>query len=334
MTRSKHYTKFAVYKIIFIYFIGCTVLSSLGLTACEENAESVVAEQASTEADTEQEAGAEQIIIEETDNDQAEEAGVESTDIEPVDTEANQACEANCTALLDCLNTSEDNACQTDSVGLAQVSMACQARCESFAPFSVIASGIDSCENWLVFAEQQLEEEWLSGCGTNVSISNIDCNPFGERIASCMVEECVPLDTYEIGLAGLMSSLCQEQASMDAEAAAFLASVNENMPCNHPILEAYSNYFLQENPMDPEAGSLVDICGGNLQNPAETCENACRHLGPCIPPGSDGEDLADYDTCIFYCALFPDIPSELWLCIEESPLCTSVGGCFELSEDK
>ena len=249
MTRSKHYTKFAVCKIIFIYLIGCTVLSSLGLSACEENAESVVAEQASTETDTEQEAGAEQIIIEETDNEQVdlEEAGAESTDNEPADTEINQECEVNCNALLDCLNISETDTCQTDSVGLAQVSMACQARCESFAPFNVIASGIDSCENWFVFAEQQLEEDWLSGCGTNMSISNIDCNPFGERIASCMVEECMPLDAYEIGLAGLMSSLCQEQASIDAEAAAFLASVNENMPCNHPILEAYSNYFLQEN---------------------------------------------------------------------------------------
>ena len=321
------------------------LISGFGLMACEDKTTQVAtsspevgSEQGAT---SEEEAGSEQEVTsaEEAGSEQEatseEEAGNEEEAESEEEREAlSVECASSCDALLDCINTSEDSACQTDAVTLDLISSACQDRCESFAPFSVIASGIDTCEDWFVFAEQQLEEDWLSECGGSSSSLSIDCRPFGDRITSCMLEACMPLNTYETGLANFMTSLCQDQASMDQDAAAFLASVDESMPCTHPILEAYTNYFLQENPSDPEAGSLAEICEGNPQNTEETCDNACRHLGPCIPPGSDGEALADYDNCTFYCALSPEIPSELWQCLEESALCSSVGNCFAMAEEE
>ena len=321
-------------------FIYTMLISVLGLIACEDKSEQVAAgsldvgsEQGADseeKAGSDQEANSEEEAVSDQEVDSEEESGSEQEGGNDLSAE----CIASCTALVDCLSSSEDVACQTDAVNLALISSACQDRCDSFAPFSVIALGIDTCEDWFVFAEQQLEEDWLSECVGNDSSLAIDCSPFGERITSCMLEECMPLDTYEAGLANLMTSLCQEQASMDQDAASFLSSVDERMPCSHPILEAYTNYFLQEDPSDPEAGSLVEICEGSPQNPADTCDQACRHLGPCIPPGSDGEALADYDNCAFYCALSPEIPSELWQCLEESALCSSVGNCFAMTEEE
>ncbi len=301
-------------------------LLSLALLACDDSTEQAGTEQAGTE-----QAGTEQAGTEQAGTEQAgtEQAGTEQAGTEQAGTEVNE-CELSCTALLDCLNTTEEESCQATPVELVQLSTVCQERCNSFEPFSSIALGIDTCEDWFVFAEQQLGDDWLNRCGTTTPVSQIDCAPFGTRVASCLVDACMPLDPYTRGVSNLMMTLCQEQASMNAESATFLASVNETMPCDHPILEAYTNYFLQEDPMNPEAGAWRNVCEGDLQNSAETCDTACRHLGPCIPPGSDGEALADYDTCTFYCAVSPDIPSELWACIEESAVCTSVGGCFAM----
>ena len=239
-----------------------------------------------------------------------------------------EACATSCAALSACVSEGCEGADQSVVQGL------CEARCTDFAPFSEIASGIDSCTDWISFAGQQLGDEFSAQCevGPPPPAEPLpECEPFAARLSACVTERCENFAPIQSDAEQILRTVCAQQVANGEVPLTTFAAVTDETSCEQQTLTAYLTFLLERNPLNPESGPFVELCEEGPQVSAETCATACEHVGPCIPEGSDGEALRDGATCRYICAIAPDVDPSVWQCLEEADAggCLSVGQCFQ-----
>ncbi len=159
-----------------------------------------------------------------------------------------------------------------------------------------------------------------------------DCSGFASRASVCIVEGCPAAEPYGADLIPFIDRLCV-QAVTDGEAEAdALAMIGPETPCDHEALVGAVSYFTEVIPADEGSGLLVAVCDGMPPaNEAALCGSACQALSPCIPPGAgddDGGALIDQGICRVYCGLSPEVPTDVWQCVDAAADCAAVGACF------
>ena len=237
-----------------------------------------------------------------------------------------EECEGTCTILSSCFT--EDDVCYLDEEGLTAFNEACVDRCVGFDPFAAVAEGLDTCEDTQAFLLQQIPEVLQEGCG-EVIPDHSECKPFSDRLATCIGERCEPLASHDEALSLILIGLCVDGSAEDPEAAMFFQSVSEATPCDQPILEIFTGYFVEGDPNDPNSNGFSQYCSGGPLVATETCELACSNLRPCLPPDDpEAMALADPNTCQLFCEVVPEFPAELWTCLAGVNGCVDAGACF------
>ncbi|MCB9529301.1 MAG: hypothetical protein H6701_13120 [Myxococcales bacterium] len=193
--------------------------------------------------------------------------------------------------------------------------------------------------NWHCFAD-------ANNCGALVMCvqnpppiePDFDCSGFAARATECIAETCPPAERFEADLPHLIDYLCREAVDDGVAEPEALAAIGPDTPCDHEALVGAVSFFTQVDPEDDDSGLLVGICAGDEppQDPA-LCAAACAELSPCIPPGTpedDGGALADPALCRFYCTLDPELPGDIWQCIDDAPDCGAIFACFPAEPDE
>ena len=236
-------------------------------------------------------------------------------------------CAEACGALMACVEMSCEAA--GDQAALLVL---CEERCEGFASFADIALGIDTCDDALAFGRQQLGAPFEEACpeGAPPEVQPVaECEPFAARLSECITERCEPFGAIESEATPLLSSICAQQIANGEVPLTTFASVTSDSSCDNQVIQAYANFLTEVTPGAADSGPLAPICEGGLLNDYTVCEEACAHLAPCIPEGSDGEALRDEGVCRYVCATSPDVASEVWSCLQDAPLCIATGRCFQ-----
>jgi len=242
--------------------------------------------------------------------------------------EPSERCEESCVALSACV----EEGCE--GADLSVVEGLCAQRCERFAPFAEIASGIDSCTDWISFAGQQLGDDFTEQCEVAPAPPAEplpECEPFAARLSACVTERCENFAPIQSDAEQILRTVCTQQVANGEVPLTTFAAVTDETSCEQQTLTAYLTFLLERNPLNPESGPFVELCEEGPQVSTETCTAACEHVGPCIPEGSDGEALRDRATCRYICAISPDVDPSVWQCLEEADEggCISVGQCFQ-----
>jgi len=248
-------------------------------------------------------------------------------------------CAEACGALLACADACPPPA-GADPAGRGAaregLGASCEERCAAFAPFLSVAGGLDACDDWLSFAQQQLADALAPLCAPAAPPAPPapapelpECDTFAERLAVCLTDACPPFAPLAADARGLLSAICDQQAASGEVPRDAFAAVGPLTPCDAPILGPYVRYFTESLPGDPASGPLRPICDAGPLNPPERCAAACARLSPCIPPGGEGEALRDEAICRYFCGTSADVTPAVWECLEAAPLCASVGACFQ-----
>ena len=157
------------------------------------------------------------------------------------------------------------------------------------------------------------------------------CPTYAARIAACTVESCPRVSTYADGLNTFVRLFCNQAVESDARAAAVIATVTADTPCDARAIAPLVVGLTQDDPNNDQDGRLARYCADGAAITPDACATACQRLTPCIPEGSSGASLRDVGYCDFFCGTEqPEISADRWACIGAAPpdVCDPVLACF------
>lgn len=152
-----------------------------------------------------------------------------------------------------------------------------------------------------------------------------ECEPYGVRAASCLIEACENVADIEAGLAAVSTLFCNQIAADGGFQPGDLDGIEE-ASCDDQRLAGFVTFFTVDTPENEDDGPLAVACAEGIV-PIETCRPACEVAAPCFPEGSDAAPLRDPLICEYACAIDPSA-AETWTCVAEAEECAEVGACF------
>ena len=244
-------------------------------------------------------------------------------------------CQQACEDLIECVESDCMQMSMEDQPSLDDLQQACLQRCEDFPAFTSVAQGIDQCSDWITLAQQQLSnesdllDEICDAPNSSRQEHHVECEDFGLHYARCLIELCPALDETNEVLIGAYTDVCDEQVNLgnaDPNQLAFIA--NDQTSCMSGTLADLIQVRLENRPLNPQSGDLIQVCEDGPLTDAELCSQACENLAPCVPADSDIPFLANRDRCQELCLLYDQPTEQTWECLSEKAECSQQAECF------
>ncbi len=218
----------------------------------------------------------------------------------------------------------------------------CVAACELFGdcigPDDEPASlrNLDRCAHFCMTEGEEVEAE-IWGCFAEGSecadvstcfVRSGPCGAYSERASHCLLEQCPVAAQVEAGLFKAVAHLCSEELEAEAWTEEAVAAVDENTPCDDPLLAHATAQLTVDTPEDEDDGFLAALCArGEPAESPEVCAPACEQLSPCSP---ESGGMRDPDICGLVCASIFNLPGDVWQCVIDAEGCEAVNACVEV----
>jgi hypothetical protein len=237
-------------------------------------------------------------------------------------------CVTTCERLTDCSVA----ACSGYEVaGAEDLQAHCEGICEAQPTFSTIVDGTPECADVVAYGRQTLGEAYGAAC--EVDPNNLptspECEAFGQRLTTCLAEQCPPMGADEaLGATAYRLYCDQVVAAGEASPEAIGGYINAQTPCDAPQVVEFVTGQIEG--ADGQPGPLAAYCADGPQLDEATCRAACEITSPCLPDEGDAAPLRNVDRCTFFCMSDRTSVSEAaWMCTTVAPGCAVALACFE-----